>query len=76
MTKDPLAHFLRQLSPENREWLEHQPEDKQRVIAEQWQRREGRGAALLSSIDLMPDLVDDGASANAFLQDVRDSEEW
>ncbi|WP_059006873.1 hypothetical protein [Streptomyces specialis] len=74
MTMDLLAHLLRQLSPENRVWLEKQPEEKQRIIAERWRATEGRGASLLSSIDLLPDLVDEGASANAFIQDVRDAE--
>ncbi|RMI27535.1 hypothetical protein EBN88_29275 [Streptomyces triticirhizae] len=76
MSGDPLAHFLRQLSPQNREWLESQPEDKQRIIAERWEPAEGRGAALLASLDLAPDLVDEGASANAYLQEVRDAEEY
>ncbi|WP_049572193.1 hypothetical protein [Streptomyces sp. SBT349] len=76
MTIDVLAYFLRQLSPENREWLESRPPDSQRAIAEEWRATEGRGSTLLSSLDLVPDLVDEGASANAFLRDVRDEEEW
>ncbi|GAA3872874.1 hypothetical protein [Streptomyces sedi] len=76
MSVDPLAHFLRQLSPENRRWMEGQPEDKQRVIAERWEPAEGRGASWLASLDLAPDLVDEGASANAYLQEVRDGEEY
>ncbi|MDT0268045.1 hypothetical protein RM844_17325 [Streptomyces sp. DSM 44915] len=76
MSVDPLAHFLRQLSPTNRQWLESQPEDKQRIIAERWQPAEGRGAALLASLDLAPDLVDEGASANAYLEGVRDGEQY
>lgn len=76
MAMDLLAHLLRQLGPENRRWLESQPRDKQQVIAEQWRATEGRGSSLLSSIDLAPDLVDEGASANAFIQEVRDTENW
>ncbi|WP_129843282.1 hypothetical protein [Streptomyces sp. RFCAC02] len=76
MSVDPLAHFLRQLSPQNREWMENQPEDKQRIIADRWQPAEGKGASLLSSVDLVPDLVDEGASANAYLQEVRDAEDY
>ncbi|MGP3971936.1 hypothetical protein [Streptomyces sp. 6N223] len=76
MVTDLLAHLLRQLSPENRQWLEHQPADKQQAIAERWHRREGRGSSLLSSVDLVPDLVDEGASANAFIQEVREAENW
>ncbi|MGP4111741.1 hypothetical protein ACTWP5_12600 [Streptomyces sp. 4N509B] len=74
MATDLLAHFLRQLSPENRQWLESQPPDKQQAVAERWHRTQGRGSALLSSLDLVPDLVDEGASANAFVDEVRDAE--
>ncbi len=77
MVSDLLAHFLRQLSPENRRWLETRPPDTQQAIAEEWRETaEGAGASLLSSIDVVPDLVDEGASANAFVRDVRDAEGW
>ncbi|MDT0343582.1 hypothetical protein [Streptomyces litchfieldiae] len=76
MAMDLLAHFLRQLSPDNRQWLESQPPDKQQAIAEQWRATEGKAASLLSSVDLVPDLVDEGASANAFIRNVRDAENW
>ncbi|MDT0445220.1 MULTISPECIES: hypothetical protein [unclassified Streptomyces] len=76
MVTDLLAHFLRQLSPENRRWLETRPADTQQAIAEEWRETEGAGASLLSSVDLVPDLVDEGASANAFIQNVRDAENW
>ncbi|RKN10903.1 hypothetical protein [Streptomyces radicis] len=76
MAADPLAHLLRQLSPENRCWLEDQPEDRRRALAEEWRGREGKGTALLASTDLLPDLVDEGAEANAFIDDVRDADGW
>ncbi|MGK5532769.1 hypothetical protein [Streptomyces sp. URMC 129] len=76
MAMDVLAHFLRQLSPENRRWLESQPLDKQQAIAEQWHAGQGRASSLLSSVDLVPDLVDEGASANAFVQEVREADNW
>ncbi|MDT0310632.1 hypothetical protein RM780_27335 [Streptomyces sp. DSM 44917] len=73
---DPLAHFLRQLSPENRAWLESRPAEDQRAIAEEWRSREGGASARLSSTDLLPDLIDEGASANAYLREVRSTEAW
>jgi hypothetical protein len=76
MVTDVLAHFLRQLSPDNRQWLESHPEEKQQALAERWRTMEGKGSSLLSSIELVPDLVDEGASANAFVQTVRDTENW
>ncbi|MFR9725663.1 hypothetical protein ACL02R_20180 [Streptomyces sp. MS19] len=76
MPDELLAHFLRQLSPLNREWLESQPEEKQRIIAAEWEPAEGAGARLLEAAPLTPDLVDEGASANAYIDDIRDREDY
>ncbi|WP_190232758.1 hypothetical protein [Streptomyces avicenniae] len=76
MPAEPLTHLLRQLSPENRQWLESQPEDKQRIIAAEWEPTEGPASHLLASIDLLPELMVETAAANAYVQEIRDNEEY